>query len=147
MRSRTVILTLVLALVLIGTAIGPQALPWVRAERSPGEEAIKPAAYYPPGYLWAHVFVPFVNRGYVCIAVTEVTITGETSGEPGEYTFNTIVVPADATTPSYLWDNGGTSASSTRTLSAGTHTLTVAVSNDCGSVEDEHVIEIEGGYP
>ncbi|HEY88778.1 MAG TPA: hypothetical protein G4N98_03470 [Thermoflexia bacterium] len=146
MRSRTVILTLMLALVIIGTAIGPQALSWVRAERSSGAAAIKPAAYYPPGYLWAHVFVPFVTKGTVCIAVTGVTITGETSGEPGEYTFSTSVVPADATTPSYLWDNGDTTAATTRTLSNGTHTLTVAVSNSCGSATDEHEIKI-GAYP
>ncbi|MEA3309340.1 MAG: hypothetical protein U9Q70_07505, partial [Chloroflexota bacterium] len=63
----------------------------------------------------------------------------------GEYTFEASVEPADATTPSYSWDNGDTS--STRTLSSGTHTLAVTVSNDCSSVTDEHVIEISGVYP
>ncbi|MEA3310158.1 MAG: hypothetical protein U9Q70_11705, partial [Chloroflexota bacterium] len=122
MRSKAVILTLALALVIIGTAIGPQALSWVRAERMSGEEAIKPAEGYPypPGYLWAHVFIPFVQKNVVCIAVTEVTINGEESGGPGEYTFEASVEPADATTPSYLWDNEDTESSSTRMLSSGT---------------------------
>lgn len=80
----------------------------------------------------------------VCIDLESIVIQGATSGNPGIYTFTTSYLPPDATLPiAYLWDDGGTSASSTRTLGAGEHTLTITATN-CASalVTDTHTIVI-----
>lgn len=67
------------------------------------------------------------------VSITAATIIGSTSGPPGEYTFSVDVTPANATTPiSYLWDNGDTTTTSTRTLEVGTSIISVTVTNNAG---------------
>ncbi len=79
-----------------------------------------------------------------CISLTAVTIAGETTGEPGVYTFTASVEPANASEPiSYLWDNGDTAATSVRTLDAGSHTLVVTATNcTAAQATDTHEIVI-----
>lgn len=80
----------------------------------------------------------------VCYDLTGITIAGVISGAPGEYTFTTSFTPTEAT-PSidYLWDNGDTTATTTRTLSLGTHTLVVTATNCMDAqVMDTHTVVI-----
>ena len=83
---------------------------------------------------------------YVCKAITGVTISGPTSGDPNiDYAFSTSIVPSDATVPfTYLWDNGDTTPTSTRSLAPGAHTLAVTVTNCSGAgiATGEHDITI-----
>jgi hypothetical protein len=81
-----------------------------------------------------------------CVPLTSVTILGATSGAPGSYTFSLDYTPSDATPPfTYLWDNGDTTATSQRSLGAGTHTITVTMTNCSGvQVTDTHIITITG---
>ncbi len=79
-----------------------------------------------------------------CVSLTAVTIAGATSGPPGTYTFTTSYEPAWATPPiTYLWDDGGSGASSTRLLDVGAYTLTVTATNCTSTVVlDTHLIVI-----
>jgi subtilisin-like proprotein convertase family protein len=79
-----------------------------------------------------------------CIDLTGITIDGPVSGGMGMYLFTTSYEPADATLPiAYEWDNGDTTAESTRYLMPGTYTLSVQATN-CTStvVTDTHTIVI-----
>ncbi len=79
-----------------------------------------------------------------CVGLTDITIEGATSGYPGVYTFSTSYQPSDASEPIiYLWGDGGTDSSSSRTLSVGTHTLMVTATNCSALVTDSHTITIE----
>jgi hypothetical protein len=85
-----------------------------------------------------------------CEKLNGVAISGPTSGSPGNYSFNAITSPADATQPiTFLWDNGGSTDWSDRTLAAGTHTLSVTATNCNGSaqVSDDHMITINAPPP
>jgi hypothetical protein len=85
-----------------------------------------------------------VREQGVCVDLTDVTIYGPTSGYPGVYTFTTDYEPFDASTPiSYTWDDGGTAATSVRSLGVGTHTLMVTATNcTTALVTDVHQIVI-----
>jgi hypothetical protein len=79
-----------------------------------------------------------------CVELTGVAIAGPTSGVPGTYTFTVSYEPVSATLPiAYLWDNGDTTATSTRLFSAGTYTLVVTATN-CVDVRvvDDHTVTI-----
>ncbi len=80
----------------------------------------------------------------ICVPLESITIGGATGGVPGSHTFTTSHLPTDASLPiEYLWDNGDTTASSTRALGVGAHTLAVTATN-CTSavVTDTHQITI-----
>ncbi len=80
----------------------------------------------------------------VCVPLESITIGGATGGAPGSHTFTTSHLPTDASLPiEYLWDNGDTTASSTRAMGVGAHTLAVTATN-CTSavVTDTHQITI-----
>lgn len=68
------------------------------------------------------------------ISLTGGTIDGPLAGPPGEYVFGASPLPKYATEPiSYLWDNGDTSAFSTRSLEQElNYTLTVTLTNNFG---------------
>jgi PKD repeat protein len=85
-----------------------------------------------------------VREPGTCVDLTQITIAGPMSGEPGVYNFTSSYLPQDATPPiAYLWDNGDTTAGTIRTLGVGTHTLVVTATN-CTSalVTDTHTIVI-----
>jgi len=85
-----------------------------------------------------------VSEHVVCVDLTRITIAGDTAGYPGVYTFTTSHQPWNATPPiAYAWDDGGTAATSVRTLGVGTHTLTVTATNcTTALVTDTHTIVI-----
>ena len=85
-----------------------------------------------------------VSEHVVCVDLTRITIAGATTGYPGVYTFTTSHQPSNATLPiAYAWDDGGTAATSVRTLGVGTHTLTVTATNcTTALVTDTHTIVI-----
>ncbi|MCP4541841.1 MAG: PKD domain-containing protein [Chloroflexi bacterium] len=88
-----------------------------------------------------------VHAPSVCVALDSVTIAGDTSGEPGAYTFTTSYLPLDASEPiTYTWDDAGQADTSARTLVAGTHALTVTAVNPCTAVPviNTHEIVISG---
>ncbi len=76
--------------------------------------------------------------------LTSVIIAGASTGAPGVYTFTTSYLPANATLPiTYTWDDGGTAATSVRTLGQGAHILVVTVTNPAGTaVTSTHTIVI-----
>ncbi len=80
----------------------------------------------------------------VCVGLESVDILGATYGPPGSYTFDAQYQPLGATPPiDYLWDDGGTGASSSRDLVTGTHFISVTASNCDGvMVSDVHMISI-----
>ena len=91
------------------------------------------------------VTATFVTTG--CVNLTGITIAGDTSGASGNYTFTTSYQPTYASTPiSYLWDDGGASATSIRSLGVGAHTLMVTATNcTFAMVTGTHEIVISGG--
>ena len=73
-----------------------------------------------------------VTEYEVCVGLSDITITGESEGAPGVYTFTTGYEPPNASLPiSYTWDDGGILATSVRALGVGVHTLMVTATN-CG---------------
>lgn len=76
-----------------------------------------------------------------CVELESVSIAGAAS-VPGVYTFTASYLPSSATAPTYLWDNGDTGASSSRTLAVGVHTLMVTATNACSVRTDTHVVTI-----
>ena len=85
-----------------------------------------------------------VHEQAICVGLTEITITGATSGTPGIYTFTTSYEPINAAPPvTYLWDNGDTTATSVRSLDVGTHNLQVTATNCITAIVlDTHTITI-----
>ena len=85
-----------------------------------------------------------VDKPSECVDLTSITIAGAAGGEPGVYIFTTSYTPAGASPPvTYLWDNGDTTAASTRTLVDGTQNLAVTATNCTGaSAVDDHTIVI-----
>ncbi len=71
------------------------------------------------------------------------------SGPPGEYAFVGRVAPWFASPPiMFLWDNGDTTAASTRTLAApGVHTITLAATNNQGSATTSRTLTIHPPAP
>jgi hypothetical protein len=75
-----------------------------------------------------------------------VTILGEVDGGPGTYTFTATYEPANASPAiTFEWDNGDEDATSIRTLTVGTHTLAVTLTNclttaTAALVTDSHTI-------
>lgn len=144
MRRRATLLTLAVIAVIALTAIVPQF--WQRVKV--GSEKIVRAYDEPPEDLvW--LYLPFLRKEgsqTTCVPIHTVDILGETQGLPGTYTFYTDLTPINATSPfRYRWDNADTTASSTRDLGAGEHTLEVTVCNcDDACVTDEHTITIQG---
>ncbi len=136
MHTRTIILTLSVILVIALTAIVPQS--WQRVKADDSEYA----------YDYYLSFLPFIigGGGEICVPVQTVEILGETGGLPGTYTFDTEVAPSNASAPlTYSWDNGDTTTSSTRDLSADVYTIEVTVCNcDNQCVTDDHTITIRG---
>jgi hypothetical protein len=89
-----------------------------------------------------------IAEAAACVALTDISINGATTGTPGEYTFTTDITPPDATAPVYRWDNGDSTASSTRDLAEGTYTIAVTATN-CTSalVTATHAITISAAPP
>lgn len=140
MRARAVLLTLAFVLVIALTAIFPQSWHHVKADDS--------GYSYPPSYGYYLSLLPLIigGGGEVCVPVQTVEILGETEGLPDTYTFDTEVMPSDASAPlTYSWNNGDTTASSTRDLGAGEHEVKVTVCNcDNECISDDHIITIRG---
>ena len=80
-----------------------------------------------------------------CTDVAGLIIDGATLGEPGVYTFTASFQPPDATPPiAFTWDNGDTTATTTRTLDVGAHTLVVTATNCADAlVTATHTITVE----
>jgi hypothetical protein len=77
------------------------------------------------------------------VGLEHIIIQGAATGTPGNYTFTTHYTPPDASTPiTYLWNSGEDTASITRTLERGTHTLMVTATNPVNTVTDIHTITI-----
>ncbi len=80
-----------------------------------------------------------------CVPLDAITISGPTTGQAGTvYNFGANYTPAGASTPvGYLWDDGGTGATSSRTFAApGIYTLVVTATNACSLVTGTHTIDI-----
>jgi hypothetical protein len=140
MRSRAILLTLAVILIIALTAVVPNS--WQ------GVKALNGA--YIPSYGYYLNYLPFIagGRDEVCIPVQEVEISGPNTGfADTTYTFGTQITPSDLTFPlEYIWDNGDATATSSRSFDVGTHTIMVTVcncDNDC--VSANHTIEIH--YP
>jgi hypothetical protein len=84
------------------------------------------------------------DRTTALVPLSSVTISGATGGYPGTYPFTASYLPANASPPvTYKWDNGDTTATSTRNLGVGVHTLKVTATNHLTSIVfDNHVITI-----
>jgi hypothetical protein len=146
-RSRAILLTFALLSIIALTAIVPKTWRNVQALRAENTGYSPP--YSPYAYYLAFLPILTGGGGEVCIPIQGVEITGETEGVPDTYVFETTITPTNATEPiSYQWDNGDTTASSSRALSAGQYLIEVTV-NNCGenAAQDDHQILIEDPYP
>lgn len=85
----------------------------------------------------------------VPVGVMTARIEGAMRGPPGEYAFVGRVAPWFASPPiRFQWDNGDTTAASTRTLAApGVHTITLAATNNHGSATTSRTLTIRPPAP